>query len=348
MSNQIFISYRRNGGDIAAKLICEALRNRGYSVFFDYDTLKSGFFDSKILESIEQCDDFVLVLPKNALDRCKDEQDWVRQEIRHALLKKKNIIPVRLGNFEFPKKLPQDIQDVLRYTAIRFQMEFFDTVINMITERLISTPRAEKEIPKKTAAPTPKEIRLTVYSPVNTEVFLNDTEHPIMRIDCNTGFDYASNTVTVCGKFDLIFRAKGFLKRLTYDSATVITNFDVNLSKILHSIEIEGSYSRDEAWAQIRRKPTAYAYQQLKAVGKAEDIDLLLDEMKKYMMIMAPDQHENYLIANCFVALGELAFRYKQPEKARVLLDVYQFYGAKRSYGWMMEPIVKKLRAYGL
>ena len=34
MENQIFISYRRTGGDTTAKLICETLKNRGYSASF--------------------------------------------------------------------------------------------------------------------------------------------------------------------------------------------------------------------------------------------------------------------------------------------------------------------------
>ena len=106
MSDQVFISYRRDGGDTTAKLICEALKNNGYTVFFDYDSISGGFFDERILKSIEDCNDFILVLPKNALDRCVNEDDWVRAEISCALKHKKNIIPVMLPEFEFPANLP--------------------------------------------------------------------------------------------------------------------------------------------------------------------------------------------------------------------------------------------------
>ena len=34
MNEQVFISYRREGGDITAKLICESLKNSGYTVYF--------------------------------------------------------------------------------------------------------------------------------------------------------------------------------------------------------------------------------------------------------------------------------------------------------------------------
>jgi len=43
MFEQIFISYRRDGGDVTAKLICEALKNRGFTVFYDYDSISGGY-----------------------------------------------------------------------------------------------------------------------------------------------------------------------------------------------------------------------------------------------------------------------------------------------------------------
>ena len=44
MNHRIFISYRRDGGDITAKLISEALKNRGYHTFYDFDALKGWLF----------------------------------------------------------------------------------------------------------------------------------------------------------------------------------------------------------------------------------------------------------------------------------------------------------------
>ena len=110
MSEQIFISYRREGGVTCAKLICEALKNHGYTVFFDFDSIRGGFFDERIFDAIDGCKDFILVLPENSLDRCVNEDDWVRQEIAYAVKKKKNIIPVMLEGFRFPAELPEEIE----------------------------------------------------------------------------------------------------------------------------------------------------------------------------------------------------------------------------------------------
>ena len=137
MSEQVFISYRRDGGDVYAKLICEALKNKGYTVFYDFDSIHGGYFDNRILSAIEKCEDFILVLPPHALDRCANEDDWVRLEIRCALRYNKNIIPVILPDFTFPKDLPNDIAEISRYNGVRFVIEYFDdAVIPKIIDRM--------------------------------------------------------------------------------------------------------------------------------------------------------------------------------------------------------------------
>jgi len=144
MSDQIFISYRRDGGDTTAKLICETLKNKGFSVFYDFDTLKGGFFDERILTAIEECNDVVLVLPPHALDRCVNEDDWVRREISHALEHGKRIIPVMLKDFAFPKNMPSDIAEIARYNGVLFMMEYFDAAIGKIIEKLSPATKANK------------------------------------------------------------------------------------------------------------------------------------------------------------------------------------------------------------
>jgi len=140
MKHQIFISYRRAGGETDAKLICVELEKKGYTVFYDHDGLKGGTFDTVLYDEIENCNDFVLVLPPQALDRCWNEDDWVRKEIHHALTHKKNIIPVMLKGFEFPKQLPSDISAIGRYNGVRFDLDYFKPSIAKIIERLKSKP----------------------------------------------------------------------------------------------------------------------------------------------------------------------------------------------------------------
>ena len=66
----VFISYRRDGGDTLAQLIYDRLTERGYRVFLDIESLRSGKFNEKLLEVISQCRDLVVILPPGALERC--------------------------------------------------------------------------------------------------------------------------------------------------------------------------------------------------------------------------------------------------------------------------------------
>lgn len=146
---QIFISYRREGGDVLAGRLHERFTRMGYRVFYDIESLRSGDFNTKLLEVIEECEDMLLVLPPGGLDRCVNEDDWVRQEVVHALKHQKNIIPVMMRNFTFPKVLPPDMEPLRNKNGITANMEFFDAVIERIANSLllsrVSDRRVEEE-----------------------------------------------------------------------------------------------------------------------------------------------------------------------------------------------------------
>ena len=91
----VFISYRRDsaGSNFAAHLQSE-LRHRGYDVFLDVESLGAGRFSEQISREIETRTHFILAITPGALDRCSDEDDWVRREFNLAVRHKRNIIPV--------------------------------------------------------------------------------------------------------------------------------------------------------------------------------------------------------------------------------------------------------------
>lgn len=136
----IFISYRRTAYD-TANLIAVKLRHAGYKAFFDVDTLTSGKFNEQLLEVIKNCKDFIVVLPENALDRCADEDDWIRREVLCAIEHKKNIIPVMLDGFVWPDVMPDKMEDLRNYQAITaINREFFDMAVERLKGYLKSSP----------------------------------------------------------------------------------------------------------------------------------------------------------------------------------------------------------------
>lgn len=138
MAYQIFVSYRRDGGEALACLISERLKQQGFETFYDVESLRSGKFNEAIFSVINDCEDVIVVLPPNGLDRCKNEEDWVRKEIAYALQTNKNIVPVMMRNFDFPEELPEDIDELRNFQGISANMEYFDAAFEKLLSMLKS------------------------------------------------------------------------------------------------------------------------------------------------------------------------------------------------------------------
>lgn len=121
----IFISYRRDGGILLAQLTQKYLSER-YSTFLDLECMRIGNFNEQLYDVIDNCQVFVLILSPNSLDRCKNEGDWVRLEIRRALDKNKPVIPVMQHEFVFPDDLQEDIAIIRKYHGIVASDELYD------------------------------------------------------------------------------------------------------------------------------------------------------------------------------------------------------------------------------
>ena len=151
-SYDIFISYRRSSYD-TANLIATRLKAAGYSVFFDLESLRAGKFNEQLYNVIENCKDFISVLPPNALDRCVNEDDWVRLEICHAMRHKKNIVPIMLNGFAWPNPMPAGMEELCNYHALTASSaEHFDMAMERLQSKyLLSKPHvATKILAKKT------------------------------------------------------------------------------------------------------------------------------------------------------------------------------------------------------
>lgn len=132
----IFISYRREGGYAMARLLYECFHNAGLSVFLDLEELRAGPFNEKLYEAIDSCENFLLVLPQNSLDRCANENDWLRLEIEHAIKQKKNIIPFMMVGFTFPDTLPPSLQVLPFFNGVQSSREYFDATVEKVVSML--------------------------------------------------------------------------------------------------------------------------------------------------------------------------------------------------------------------
>ena len=139
MKYDVFISYRRNGGDKFARTIQQALEKQ-FRVFLDYDELEDGVFDQRIIEAIKESSVFLLILSKGALDRCIYKDDWVRQEILQAVRCGCHIVPVTIIGDNF-NRLPDNLPDELRRAigSHQFSQIHFETLFNESMAKLVKT-----------------------------------------------------------------------------------------------------------------------------------------------------------------------------------------------------------------
>ena len=147
MAYDIFISYRRRGaGSGVAGELQAKLENLGYKVFLDVDDIGSGQFPAQIKRAIEECKDFLLVLAPGTLDRCVDEEDWVRREIILAQDLNKNIIGVGLPGFVMPdaEALPMPLRTLTMRQVFLWTHEYRTASFVKIEENLESTKLRKK------------------------------------------------------------------------------------------------------------------------------------------------------------------------------------------------------------
>ena len=155
----VFINYRRNPGRDFARTLQQSFKSRGYSVFFDYDSLQDGEFNKEIYTAIENCDVFIASYSKGSLDRCKNDGDWVRIEIEHALKHGKKVIPVAptevYVSWKFPQNLPHSLAvlPTIEITEIHTGKYFEDSIDHCAKERF------PKGLVRETTKPTDADVK---------------------------------------------------------------------------------------------------------------------------------------------------------------------------------------------
>ena len=165
----LFISYRRTNsrgetiGTHLAGRVFDHLNNRGFKgrVFIDHLGIKNEDFEEKILNSIKNSKVFLLLLTKDTLSRCVDQDDWVRREICQAVESKLQIVVINNNNEftknDFPANFPEELKFLRRHQrhtvhadADKFSDDM-DRVIELIISPAIKTKKKEERIARRAA-----------------------------------------------------------------------------------------------------------------------------------------------------------------------------------------------------
>lgn len=165
MAYDVFISYRRKGaGAGVAGELQSKLENLGFKVFLDVDKIGSGQFPEQIKHAIQECKDFLLVLSPGTLDRCVDEEDWVRREIMMAQEYGKNIIGVGLPGFVMPEAeaLPEPLKSLTTRQVFVWTHEYRAASFEKIAENLVSSKLKKKKNHQKLMILAPIALALVI------------------------------------------------------------------------------------------------------------------------------------------------------------------------------------------
>src|SRR5262245_4745821 len=138
----VFLSYRRTNV-FCALAISQYLTHRGYDVFFDFQGIASGDFESVIMENVRGRAHFIVLLTPSALERCGESGDWLRREIETALDTKRNIVPLMFEGFDFgsPAIAPHltgRLADLRRYNALEVPVRYFTQAMDDLRGRYLN------------------------------------------------------------------------------------------------------------------------------------------------------------------------------------------------------------------
>lgn len=157
LKKDIFISYKDDveGHSFAARL-CADLEKIGYTVYFNPNEQRAGFFPERLQMALKYCRDFLLIMTQSCLDQLKRHEkiDWVREELLIAKSESKNIIPLLLPGVAMPKdkeEMPEDLRFLPDLDAI------------MISEPYDRSP-LESLFDFFKSKPSPKDVHRDTYN----------------------------------------------------------------------------------------------------------------------------------------------------------------------------------------
>lgn len=178
----IFISYRRSTSQHLARSIFMALKQHGHDVFLDVNSIDSGAFDRIIKNQIAARPHFLLLLSTGALERCQNEDDWLRKEIEEAFRLNRNIVPVFDEGFDINREkgyLPEPIRSELPLkNAPPYSHYYFDAFIQTLSDRFF-----KEVVDNVPVSPTPPAERAEVQKRIERAAQIETTDTPQVEIE---------------------------------------------------------------------------------------------------------------------------------------------------------------------
>lgn len=226
MKFDIFISYRRQGAEAIAHMLYRDLTAAGFSTFYDMETLGSGDFRKNIIDAIDSCNDFIILLSKDALsERIYNPEDVMFKEIAYAFEKNKRITGIVLTGFDgFPTYLPDAIAQLPNVNCLRGRMEYYDAMFEKLTSGmfLVSSSKLKDRFVDRSN----KQDTLAWFKDLPIE---NKQNYMRLLLEVNNEFQTSEPAQRVYRYLDTTYRNIGIRETPPYDGDSV-ADFSAYLS----------------------------------------------------------------------------------------------------------------------
>jgi tetratricopeptide (TPR) repeat protein len=140
----VFLSYRRHVSSFIARAVLQDLRQHGYDVFMDVESIDGGQFATIILAQIAARAHFLVILTHGSLEGCQEPDDWLRREIECALGLGRIVIPILVDDFCFDDNARVHLTGKLcvlpDYNGVTLHQDYFDEAMERLRTRFLKLP----------------------------------------------------------------------------------------------------------------------------------------------------------------------------------------------------------------
>lgn len=195
MNNGVFISYRRAPAAFIARAVYQDLKQHGYDVFLDVQSIDSGAFTLIIERQIRLRRFFVLILTPETLNRCQQVDDMMRREIMLAFESQRVIIPFATDTFDWgdiQRYLPPELHGLALMNSVpKVSHEWFEAAMERLRTRHLKLPEYETDLTtppyekattssQQPAPPAPKRERPPAPQPEPSEEAVPEQEETLI------------------------------------------------------------------------------------------------------------------------------------------------------------------------
>jgi tetratricopeptide (TPR) repeat protein len=302
----VFISYRRTTTVAWALNIYQSLTQHGYDVFFDYQGIASGDFESVILENVRARAHFLVLLTPSALERCSEPGDWVRREIETALDTKRNIVPLMFEGFDFgaPAIAPHltgKLAHLKQYNALNVPADYFLEAMHKLRDRHLNVALEAVLHPVSSAAKQATEqqqIAAAAAAPVRKEELSAEQwfERAFGATDLDEGIRCYAEAIRLKPDYAFAYYNRGNARKAKGD-------LDGALKDFAEAIRLKP----DDVFAYNNRGTTRY---------HKGDLDGALKDFAEAIRLKPDDADAYYNRGNARLAKGDLDGALKDYDEA--------------------------------